>query len=185
MISLKRLLREMNNDDLGRIFKKIQNKEFKFVGQGDNSRVYEVNGEDKVFKITKDDQELEVARAIENKINEFTTFIPVYWVGEIPGQDTDAIIMAKASDLSVNTQTDINEFIDKFKSYSYDNGGEVSIFDFIDANHDLQLDTVLKNFFDALKTDVNKTHIPELDLDLDFKTDNVMTWNGKLVLVDW
>jgi len=25
----------------------------------------------------------------------------------------------------------------------------------------------------------------DLDLDLDFKTDNVMRWQGQLVLIDW
>jgi hypothetical protein len=25
----------------------------------------------------------------------------------------------------------------------------------------------------------------DLDLDLDFKTDNVMRWQGRLVLIDW
>ena len=27
--------------------------------------------------------------------------------------------------------------------------------------------------------------IMDLDLDLDFKTDNVMRWQGRLVLIDW
>ena len=30
-----------------------------------------------------------------------------------------------------------------------------------------------------------KMGIIDLDLDLDFKTDNVMRWSNRLVLVDW
>ena len=53
MIRLKHLLREMSDSDIRRCLDKIQNKQFKLIAQGDNGRVYEINDEDKVFKITK------------------------------------------------------------------------------------------------------------------------------------
>jgi D-arabinose 1-dehydrogenase-like Zn-dependent alcohol dehydrogenase len=37
----------------------------------------------------------------------------------------------------------------------------------------------------AKVNDINKMGIMDLDLDLDFKTDNIMRWQGRLVLIDW
>jgi hypothetical protein len=36
-----------------------------------------------------------------------------------------------------------------------------------------------------LQRDIQKLDIEDLDLDLDFKIDNVMLWNDKLVMIDW
>jgi hypothetical protein len=30
-----------------------------------------------------------------------------------------------------------------------------------------------------------KTGIAEFDLDIDFRPDNIMSWNGNLVMIDW
>ena len=49
MIRLKQILLEISDSDFSRIQEKIRNKEFRFIGQGDNGRVYEIDGEDKVF----------------------------------------------------------------------------------------------------------------------------------------
>ncbi len=68
----------------------------------------------------------------------------------------------------------------KFKNFQ---GGEVSIFDFTKVTDNI--DPILDNFLNALESDVNKLNIPEFDLDLDFKTDNIMIYNGKMVMVDW
>ena len=46
-------------------------------------------------------------------------------------------------------------------------------------------DPAILNFIEALQADVEKLNIPEFDLDLDFKSDNIMMWNGRLVMVDW
>jgi hypothetical protein len=43
----------------------------------------------------------------------------------------------------------------------------------------------LDNFLNALQADVEKLNIPEFDLDLDFRTDNIMIYNGKMVMIDW
>ena len=51
MIRLKKLLREMSESDIRRCLNKIRDKQFRLIGQGDNGRVYEIDGEDKVFKI--------------------------------------------------------------------------------------------------------------------------------------
>lgn len=185
MIRLKHLLSEISTDTMKRVLDKIKSKKFRYIGMGDNSRVYEIDGEDLVLKITTDDQELEVADIIQNKYTEYTTFIPVYYAGTIDSVNSKSIIMANASELPVNIKNKINDFINQFKTYSYDQGGEVSIFDFLNSNSIKTIDPIVKNFLDALQQDVSKTNIPDLDLDLDFSSDNIMIWNGNLVMVDW
>ena len=178
MIRLKQLLREISDTDLKRCLEKIKNKDFKIIGAGDNGRVYEINGEDKVFKITKERDEYQVAERIVNKSSEFNAFIPIYYVN-----GTDMYIMANAQPLSNNMKRDIDAFMKDFGLFAREHGGEVSIFEFM-----LQIDSIdkqLDNFLNALKENVEKLNIPEFDLDLDFRSENVMLYNGKLILVDW
>ena len=47
------------------------------------------------------------------------------------------------------------------------------------------IDPVLDNFLNAVKADIDKLQIPEFDLDLDFRADNIMLFSGKMVMVDW
>lgn len=180
MIRLKTLMREMSEDDVKRILEKIRKKQFLLFGQGDNGRVYEIVGEDKLFKITTETEEYRVAETIVGRTTEFTTFIPVYYV-----DGRNMYIMAKADDLSSKQKINIDQFILKYKTYAQDQGGEVSIFDYLDADGGRDVDMQLVNFLRALQRDIQKTGIEDLDLDLDFKTDNVMIWNNKLVMIDW
>jgi hypothetical protein len=178
MISLKQLLREMSENDLNRCLDKIRNKQFRLIGAGDNGRVYEIDGEDKAFKVTKEQDEYEVADIIVNRYNDFTTFIPVYYV-----DGKNMYIMANASELPIHIKKSIDMFMQDFASFARDEGGEVSVFDFIDETDNL--DPMLDNFLNALQSDVNKLNIPEFELDIDFRSDNIMMWNGKMVMVDW
>jgi len=178
MIRLKQLLFELSDIEINQCLTKIKNKEFRYIGGGDNGRVYEINGEDKVFKITKEQDEYRVAERIVNNYKNFTTFIPVYYVN-----GNDMYIMANASPISNSIRKKIDMFMQEFSDYSRSEGGEVSIFDFIDVTDNI--DPQLDNFLNALRSDVEKINIPEFDLDLDFKSDNIMIWNGNLVLVDW
>ena len=91
MIRLKKLLNEIVDVDLKRILQKIQNKQFKLFGQGDNGRVYEIDDEDKLFKITTESEEYRVAEVIVDRYSQYTTFIPVYYV-----DGRNMYIMAKA-----------------------------------------------------------------------------------------
>jgi len=178
MIRLKQLLQEMSEKDLNRCLDKIRNKQFRLIGAGDNGRVYEIDGEDKTFKITKEQDEYEVADIIVNRYNEFTTFIPVYYV-----DGNNMYIMANASELPVRIKKSIDMFMQDFASFARDKGGEVSIFDFIEETDNL--DPILDNFLNALREDVKKLNITEFDLDIDFRSENIMMWNGKIVMVDW
>lgn len=178
MIRLKQLLREMSENDLNRCLDKIRNKQFRLIGAGDNGRVYEIDGEDKAFKVTKEQDEYEVADIIVNRYNDFTTFIPVYYV-----DGKNMYIMANASELPIRIKKSIDMFMQDFASFARDEGGEVSVFDFIDETDNL--DPMLDNFLNALQSDVNKLNIPEFELDIDFRSDNIMMWNGKMVMVDW
>lgn len=180
MIRLKSLIKEITDTDLKRILQKIREKQFSLFGQGDNGRVYEINGEDKLFKITTEQEEYRVADQIVNKYSNFTTFIPVYYV-----DGKNMYIMGKASDLSENEKIKIDQFIASYKNYAREQGGEVSIFDYLDAEGGRNTDVQIVNFLRALQRDIRKLDIPDLDLDLDFKTDNVMLWNNKMVMIDW
>jgi len=180
MIKLKSLI-EMVDTDLSRMLNKIQTKQFTFIAAGDNGRVYEIDGEDRCFKITKQQEELDVAKVIVNKWKNFTSFIPVYYVN----LSENMFIMANAEQLLDADRNNIDNFMNMFAKFSRNNGGEVSIFDFLDTIDDNIIDSKLANFLSALQNDVRRTGIPDLDLDLDFRSDNVMMWNGNLVLVDW
>jgi hypothetical protein len=178
MIRLKQLLFEMTDADIKRCLDKIKNKQFRLIGAGDNGRVYEIDDEDKTFKITKERDEYAVAKKLVNQYSKYTTFIPVYYVN-----GTDMYIMANASDLPNSNRVIINKFIDDYKNYAREQGGEVSIFDFTKVTDNI--DPILDNFLNSLESDVNKLNIPEFDLDLDFKSDNIMIWNGNMVMIDW
>ena len=80
MIKMKSLLRETSERDIQRCLEKIRNKQYSFIAAGDNGKVYAIDGEDKVFKITGDREEYEVAEILVDRYAEFTTFIPVYYV---------------------------------------------------------------------------------------------------------
>lgn len=168
----------MSDRDINRCLDKIKNKQFRLIGAGDNGRVYEIDGEDKVFKITQERDEYEVADIIVNRYNEFTTFIPVYYV-----DGKNMYIMANASELPIRIKKSIDMFMQDFALFARDEGGEVSIFDFI-AETD-NIDPMLDNFLNALQSDVEKLNIPEFELDIDFRSENIMLYSGKMVMVDW
>lgn len=178
MIRLKQLILEMTESDLNRCLTKIKNKQFKLIGAGDNGRVYEIEGEDKAFKITKEQDEYAVAQRIVNRYTEFTTFIPIYYVN-----GKDMYIMANANSLTGKDRVMFDRFIVDYNNYARNEGGEVSIFDFMSVTDNINLR--LDNFLNALQADVEKLNIPEFDLDLDFRTDNIMIYNGKMVMIDW
>ncbi len=180
MIRLKSLL-EITDTDLNRLLRKIKNKQFKYIGGGDNGRVYEIDGEDRCFKITKEQDEFEVAKRIVDKWTRFTTFIPVYYVN-----DTQQLyIMANAQPIQQSDKVAIDEFMQRFAEYARAKGGEVSIFEFLEDDGNSGTDTKLINFLQALHNDIQRIDIAEFDLDLDFRSENVMQWNGNLVMVDW
>jgi hypothetical protein len=181
MIRLKQLLRELSDQEISRLLDKIRNKQFRLIGGGDNGRVYEIDGEDKVFKITTERDEFEVASIIIGRATEFSCFIPVFYVND----KEQMYIMANAETLPDSDRINIDKFMERFKQFARSEGGEVSIFDFLDADGARGTDVKLVNFIRALQREVDKLDIPEFDLDLDFSSSNMMLWNNKLVLVDW
>lgn len=168
----------MTDIDLKTCLNKIQNNQFQLIGGGDNGRVYEIDGEDKVFKITKERDEYAVAEQLVNQYTKFTTFIPVYYV-----DGSNMYIMANANILSDKQRMMFDEFISKYNSYARNKGGEVSIFEFMSVTD--TINPQLDNFLNALQNDIEKLNITEFDLDLDFRTNNIMIWNDKMVMVDW
>ena len=178
MIRLKQLLREISKSDIQQCLDKIQRKEFRLIGAGDNGRVYEIDGEDKVFKITKEQDEYAVAAQIVDRYEEFTCFIPVYYV-----DGKNMYIMSNAEELPTATKRIIDNFMRKYAVFARETGGEVSVFDFIAESQ--TTDPTVDNFLNTLQIEVEKLNIADFELDLDFRSDNIMIWNGNMVLVDW
>ena len=181
MIRLKNILLELKDEDIQRLLSKINNNEYRFFDQGDNGRVYEIDGEDKLFKITNESDEFNVATVIVGRASEFSTFIPIYYVDDVK----QLYIMSKANSLNNNDVNNIDLFMNSYKEYAREIGGEASVFDYINADGARDVDPELISFLRALQRDINKMGIMDLDLDLDFKTDNIMRWQGRLVLIDW
>ena len=180
MIRLKNILNELSEDEATRLVNKINQKEFEFFDKGDNGRIYSINGEDKLSKITTESEEYKVADIIVGKYDMYSTFIPVHYVN-----GKNMYIMSKADPLARNEINEINNFLNGFKIYAREQGGEVSIFDYLDGDGARDNNEQLINFLRALQQDVQRIGLPELDLDLDFKADNVMRWDGNLVMIDW
>ena len=180
MIRLKHILNELSENETERLVNKINQKEFQFFDKGDNGRVYSINDEDKLFKITTETEEYKVADIIVGRSDMYTTFIPVHYVN-----GTNMYIMSRAEPLSTNEINEINNFLNGFKQYAREEGGEVSVFDYLDADGGRDNNEQIVNFLRALQQDVKRIGIPDLDLDLDFKSDNIMRWDGNLVMIDW
>ncbi len=180
MIRLKNILTELSEDETTRLVDKINQKQFTFFDKGDNGRIYSIDGEDKLFKITTESEEYKVADTIVGKKDMYTTFIPVHYVN-----GKNMYIMSRAEPLSTNETNEINNFLNGFKQYAREEGGEVSVFDYLDADGGRDNNEQIVNFLRALQQDVKRIGIPDLDLDLDFKSDNVMRWDGNLVMIDW
>ena len=180
MIRLKNILTELSEDETTRLVNKINQKQFTFFDKGDNGRIYSINDEDKLFKITTESEEYKVADIIVGKKDMYTTFIPVHYVN-----GKNMYIMSRAEPLSTNEINEINNFLNGFKQYAREEGGEVSVFDYLDADGGRDNNEQIVNFLRALQQDVKRIGIPDLDLDLDFKSDNVMRWDGNLVMIDW
>ena len=188
MIQLKKLLFEIQDIELKQIIKQIEMSEFKYIASGDNGRVYKLNNKDLLPKITTSTDEIEVARKLENNIGKYSTFIPVYYVGNLIGKKINyknVIIMSNADLLPITVKQKIDNLVSKFKQYSYDHSGEVSLFDFVDNIDIKQLDVSILNFINSLRVDIQKLNIEDLDLDLDFKSENIMIWNNNMVMIDW
>jgi len=180
MIRLKHILTELSEDETTRLIDKINQKQFKFFDKGDNGRIYSIDGEDKLFKITTESEEYKVADIIVGRKDLYTTFIPVHYVN-----GKNMYIMSKAETLPNDMETAINKFLSGYKQFAMEQGGEVSVFDYLDADGARNNNEQLINFLRALQQDVNRIGLPDLDLDLDFKSDNVMIWNGNMVMIDW
>ena len=180
MIKLKTILIEISEQESERLLSKIRNKEFQFFNSGDNGKVYSINGEDLLMKITSEPDEIAVADVIVGRYNEYNAFIPVVY-----SDNKTMYIMKRASKLSSDMLHEITQFYEKYKEYARSQGVETSIFDYFNNNGGRYVDQKLGNFIRALEQQVQATGIGDLDLSLDFKPDNIMSWNGNIVMIDW
>ena len=181
MIKLKKILTELSSDRADQLLDKIKNKQFSFVGSGDNGKVYQLDGEDLLFKTTTEPDEKAVADVIVGRSSEFNSFIPVHY----SDPKRSMYIMNKANPLSSKEEIEINKFYKGYKNFLRQAGPEASVFDYLDTEETRSYSMELINFMRALQQHVRKTNIGDLHLSLDFKPDNIMKWNGNLVMVDW
>jgi hypothetical protein len=93
--------------------------------------------------------------------------------------------MNRASNLSSSLLQEISNFYEKYKDYARSQGVETSIFDYFNNDGARNLNENISSFIRALEQQVKNTGIGDLELSLDFKPDNIMLWNGSLVMVDW
>jgi hypothetical protein len=180
MIQLKRILLEASRDDIEFALQQIRNNQFRLLGAGDNGRVYEIDNTDLVFKITSEPAEYQIATRILNRASQFTTFIPVFHV-----DGKNMYIMSNADRLPGNLRQSIDRYMEDFKQYARETGGEVSVFDFLAVCDRARYSAIVLNFLDAVFADLQKLNIADIELELDFNSDNVMLWNGSMVMVDW
>ena len=181
MINLKHILNEIAEDEATRLLQKIKNKDYTFFNRGDNGKVYQLNGEDLLFKITTEPDETAVADVIVGRYREFNAFIPVHY----SDSERKMYIMNKAEKLDSKSKQQIENFYENYKEFARQQGGETSIFDYLNADGARDIDPKFGSFLRALEQQVKKTGIGDLDISLDFKPDNIMTWNGNLVMIDW
>jgi len=180
MIKLKTILTEISEQESERLLSKIRNKEFQFFNSGDNGKVYSINGEDLLMKITSEPDEIAVADVIVGRYNEYNAFIPVVY-----SDNKTMYIMKRASKLSSDMLHKITQFYEKYKEYARSQGVETSIFDYFNNDGARNLNENISSFIRALEQQVKNTGIGDFELSLDFKPDNIMSWNGNLVMVDW
>ena len=182
MIRLKTLLEQVSNEDLVKqLLDKIKSKEFERIGAGDNGVVYKIQGTDYVFKITRERAEFDVASVILGRDSEFSCFVPVLYVNETEKM----YIMRNANPLPEQYKSEIDRFYAGYTKFALEMDNEVSIFDYLDAEGARNTNKVLVDFLRRLQQQIIRTGIVEFDLDLDFKSDNVMLYQSKMVLVDW
>ena len=151
------------------------------IGAGDNGVVSQIGDEPYVFKKTNERAETEVASVIVGRESEFRTFIPVIYVNE----EKNFFISKMAKPLLLPYVEMIDKFKDHFSKFAQQQETESSLFDYLDAEGARETEKPLVDFLRRLQQQVERTCIPEFDLDLDFKSDNVMMYQSKMVLVDW
>ena len=180
LIKLQHIIKEISEQEADRLLSKIKNKQIKFFNRGDNGKVYSIDGEDLLMKITNEPDEIAVASTIVGQTEKYNAFIPVLYT-----DNKKMYIMKKADKLSGDMLNKITLFYESYKNYARQQGIETSIFDYLNNDGARDLDSKLANFLRALEQQVKDMGIGDLELSLDFKPDNIMNWNGNIVMIDW
>ena len=128
-IRLTKILNEIAEADADRLLQKIINKELTFLAAGDNGKVYSINDEDLLFKITTEPDEVAVADVIVGRHGEYNAFIPVHY----SDSQKRMYIMSKAEKLPGNFKAEIIRYYEDFKEFARSQGLETSIFDFLNT----------------------------------------------------
>ena len=85
----------------------------------------------------------------------------------------------------VNLKSELDQYYNDYKEYARSQGLETSIFNFLNTEASRNYSPTIITFLRALEQQVKKTGIGDLELSLDFRPENIMLWNGSLVMIDW
>ena len=105
-LRLTKILNEISEAEADRLLQKIINKELTFLDSGDNGKVYSINNEDLLFKITTEPDEVAVADVIVGRHGEYNAFIPVHY----SDSQKRIYIMSKADKLPRQFKIEISRY---------------------------------------------------------------------------
>ena len=179
IMKLKLLLEDVQQ--IKHLLSLVKQGKIQRIGAGYNGVVSQIGDEPYVFKKTNERAETEVASVIVGRESEFRTFIPVIYVNE----EKNFFISKMAKPLLLPYVEMIDKFKDHFSKFAQQQETETSFFDYLDAEGARNTEPVLVNFLRNLQQDIIRTGIDELDLDIDFKSNNVMIYENRLVMIDW
>jgi hypothetical protein len=180
MIQLKHLLNETINDSIVAALRQIKTKQYDLIGSGDNGTVYKIRDTNLVFKKTSDEFEYNVAAALLRDNNIYNTFIPIHYV-----DGNNMYIMSNATDLTPTQLVEIQKFFSDYKHVMQKSNDDVSILEWGNQQSTYEYSVELIEFISQLYTDCNLVNIDDLAVDIDFRPENVMQYNGRMVMVDW
>jgi hypothetical protein len=180
MIRLKHLLIETVSDDVALALHQIKNKRYDLIGSGDSGYVYRIHDTNLVFKKTSDEFEYEVAAALMQDNNIYNTFIPIHYV-----DGNNMYIMSNATDLTPTQFAEIQKFFGDYKQVARKSSDDISILEWGNQQSIYEYSVELAEFISQLYTDCDLVNIDDLAVDIDFRPENVMQYNGHMVMVDW
>lgn len=180
-MKLKALLSEVQSSSiLSKLLDKVNNGEYTRIGAGDNGIVWKINDEDFIIKKTSDQTEFELASVIVGRHSEFSCFVPVFYVNETK----HVYIASFASQLPAGIKQEFNKIFNNWKQLQQSEG-EISLFEFISNYSQENVDMEILNFIKSLELELDKTGLSDIKLEIDLHIDNIMYYNGNIVLTDW
>jgi hypothetical protein len=93
--------------------------------------------------------------------------------------------MSNATDLTPTQLVEIQKFFSDYKHVMQKSSDDISILEWGNQQSTYEYSVELIEFISQLYTDCNLVNIDDLAVDIDFRPENVMQYNGRMVMVDW